>query len=80
MAQPAAVEQHLPDNRALLPVAAVFLLPKRSALSPLALDIVAQTARRTDLRQSLLSGPTMTEKLARQLRQRFCGAMQFAMN
>ena len=48
MAQPAAVGQDLPDNQALLPVAAVFFLPKRSALSPLALDIVAQTARRTD--------------------------------
>jgi hypothetical protein len=48
MAQPAAVGQDLPDNQALLPVAAVFFLPKRSALSPLALDIVAQTARRAD--------------------------------
>ncbi len=48
MAQPATVEQELPDNQALLPVAAVFLLPKSSALSPLALDIVAQTARRAD--------------------------------
>jgi hypothetical protein len=38
----------LPDNQVLLPVAAVFLLPKSSALSPLALDIVAQTARRAD--------------------------------
>jgi hypothetical protein len=46
MAQPAAVEQDLPDNQALLPVAAVFFLPKSSALSPLALDIVAQTAHR----------------------------------
>ena len=48
MAQPATVEQELPDNQALLPVAAVFFLPKSSALSPLALDIVAQTARRAD--------------------------------
>jgi hypothetical protein len=32
----------------LLPVAAVFFLPESSALSPLALDIVAQTARRAD--------------------------------
>jgi hypothetical protein len=45
MAQPAAVEQELPDSQALLPVAAVFFLPKSSALSPLALDIVAQAAR-----------------------------------
>jgi hypothetical protein len=45
MAQPAAVEQEFPDNQALLPVAAVFFLPKSSALSPLALDIVAQAAR-----------------------------------
>ena len=48
MAQPATVEQELPDNQALLPVAAVFFLPKSSALSPLALDIVAQTARRAE--------------------------------
>jgi hypothetical protein len=48
MAQPATVEQELPDNQALLPVAAVFFLPKSSTLSPLALDIVAQTARRAD--------------------------------
>ena len=45
-AQPATAEQELPDNKALLPVEAVFFLPKSSALSPLALDIVAQTARR----------------------------------
>ena len=48
MAQPATVEQELPDNQVLLPVSAVFFLPKSSALSPLALDIVAQTARRAD--------------------------------
>ena len=48
VAQPATVEQELPDNQALLPVAAVFFLPKSSTLSPLALDIVAQTARRAD--------------------------------
>jgi len=48
MAQPATVEQELPDNQVLLPVAAVFFLPKSSALSPLARDIVAQTARRAD--------------------------------
>jgi hypothetical protein len=48
MAQPATVEQELPDNQALLPVAGVFFLPKSSTLSPLALDIVAQTARRAD--------------------------------
>ncbi len=48
MAQPATLEQELPDNQALLPVAAVFFLPKSSALSPLALDIVAHTARRAD--------------------------------
>ena len=48
MAQPATVEQEFLDNQALLPVAAVFFLPKSSVLSPLALDIVAQTARRAD--------------------------------
>ncbi len=48
MAQPATVEQELPDNQALLPVAGVFFLPKSSTLSPLARDIVAQTARRAD--------------------------------
>ena len=48
MAQPATVEQELPDNQALLPVAAVFFLPKSSTLSPLALDIVAHTARRAE--------------------------------
>ncbi len=48
MAQPATVEQELPDNQALLPVAGVFFLPKSSTLSPLALDIVAHTARRAD--------------------------------
>jgi hypothetical protein len=42
------VEQEPPDNQALLPVAAVFFLPKSSALSPLALDIVAQAARQAD--------------------------------
>jgi hypothetical protein len=49
MAQPAAaVEQDFPDNQALLPVAAVFFLPKNSALSALALDIVAQAAHQAD--------------------------------
>src|SRR6201989_1266880 len=48
MAQPATVEQELPDNQVLLPIAAIFFLPKSSALSPLAVDIVAQTARRAD--------------------------------
>jgi hypothetical protein len=48
VAQPATVEQELQDDQALLPVAAVFFLPKSSTLSPLALDIVAQTARRAD--------------------------------
>jgi hypothetical protein len=48
MAQAATVEQELPDSQALLPAAAVFFLPKSSALSPLALDIVAQTAHRAD--------------------------------
>jgi hypothetical protein len=48
MAQPAAVEQELPDSQALLPVAAVFFLPKSSALSALALDIVAQAAHQAD--------------------------------
>jgi len=46
--QSATVEQEPPDNQALLPIAAVFFLPKSSALSPLAVDIVAQTARRAD--------------------------------
>ena len=48
VAQPATVEQELQDDQALLPVAAVFFLPKSSTLSPLALDIVAQTARRAE--------------------------------
>ena len=48
IAQPATVEQEPPDNQALLPVAAVFFLPKSSALSPLALDIVAQAAYQAD--------------------------------
>jgi hypothetical protein len=48
MAQPETVEQELPDNQALLPVAAVFFLPKSSALSPPALDVVVQAARRAD--------------------------------
>src|ERR1700722_7574845 len=48
MAQPVTAEQELSDDEALLPVAAVFFLPKSSALSPLALDIVAQAARRAD--------------------------------
>jgi hypothetical protein len=46
--QLATVEQAPLDNQALLPDAAVFFLPKSSALSPLALDIVAQAARRAD--------------------------------
>jgi hypothetical protein len=46
--QLATVEQEAPDNQASLPIAAVFFLPKSSALSPLALDIVAQAARRAD--------------------------------
>jgi hypothetical protein len=71
MAQPAAVGQDLPDNQALLPVAAVFFLPKISWPKPPAGLIP---------RQSFLSGPTMTAKLARPLRQHFCGAMRCAMN
>jgi hypothetical protein len=54
MAQPATVEQEFLDNQALLPVAAVFFLPKSSVLSPLALDIVAQTARRADSRSIVI--------------------------
>jgi outer membrane protein OmpA-like peptidoglycan-associated protein len=54
MAQTGTVEQELPDSQALLPVAAVFFLPKSSALSPLALDIVAQTARRADSRSIVI--------------------------
>jgi len=46
--QLATVEQEPPDNRALLPVAAVFFIPKSSALSPLALDIAAKAARQVD--------------------------------
>ena len=46
--QLATVEQDPPDNQALLPVAAVFFLPKSSVLSPLAMDIVAQAAHRVD--------------------------------
>lgn len=40
-----AVQESL-DNEALLPDAQVFFLPKSSALSPAALDIVAQAAHR----------------------------------
>jgi hypothetical protein len=39
----AAVPSHVPTANA-----AVFFLPKSSALSPLALDVVAQAARRVD--------------------------------
>ena len=44
-AQLATVVQEPSDNQALLPV---FFLPKSSALSPLALDVVVQAARRAD--------------------------------
>jgi hypothetical protein len=46
--QLATVEREPPDNQALLPIAAVFFLPKSSVLSPLALDIVAQAAHQAD--------------------------------
>jgi hypothetical protein len=46
--QLATVEQEPPDNQALLPVTPVFFLPKSSVLSPLALDIIAQTAHQVD--------------------------------
>jgi hypothetical protein len=46
--QLATVEQERPDNQVLLPVAAVFFLPKSSVLSPPALDIVAQAAHQAD--------------------------------
>ena len=45
-AQLAAAVQEPPGNQALLPDAAVFFLPKSLALSPLALDVVAQAALR----------------------------------
>jgi hypothetical protein len=44
-AQLATVVQEPSDNQALLPV---FFLPKSSTLSPLALDVVVQAARRAD--------------------------------
>ena len=44
-AQLATVVQEPSDNQALLPV---FFLPKSSALSPLALDVVVQAAGRAD--------------------------------
>jgi hypothetical protein len=47
-AQLATVVQEPSDYQALLPEAAVFFLPKSSALSPLALDVVAQAARNVD--------------------------------
>ena len=47
-AQLATVVQEPSDNQALLPKDAVFFLPKSSALSPLALDVVVQAARRAD--------------------------------
>jgi hypothetical protein len=46
--QSATVEQEPPDNQALLPIAAVFFLPKSSVLSTLALDIVVQAAHQAD--------------------------------
>jgi hypothetical protein len=47
-AQLAAVVQEPSSQQAVLPDAAVFFLPKSSALSPLARDVVAQAARRAD--------------------------------
>ena len=47
VAQLAILMQAPPDEQALLPNAAVFFLPKSSALSPLAIDVVAQAARKT---------------------------------
>ncbi len=48
-AQLATIVQEPSENQALLPEAAVFFLPKSSALSFLALDVVAQAARRAEL-------------------------------
>jgi hypothetical protein len=47
-AQLATIVQEPSENQALLPEAAVFFLPKSSALSSLALDVVAQAARRAE--------------------------------
>jgi hypothetical protein len=47
-AQLASVVQEPSDNEALLPDAAVFFLPKSSALSPLALDVVSQAAHHAE--------------------------------
>ena len=47
-AQLATVVQELSGNQALLPDAGVFFPPKSAVLSPLALDVVAQAARRAD--------------------------------
>ena len=55
-AQLVTLEQESPDNQALLPVAAVFFLPKSSALSPLALNIVAQAARQAQAASHADSG------------------------
>jgi hypothetical protein len=46
MAQQATLMQEPSDEQALLPHAAVFFLPKSSALSPLAMDVVAEVARK----------------------------------
>ena len=80
MAQPATVEQELPDNQALLPVAAVFFLPKSSTLSPLALDIVGQTARRADSGSIVIIRASHDHEAGETARQRFSEAMRCAMN
>jgi hypothetical protein len=84
MAKPATVEQELPDNQVLLPVAAVFFLPKSSALSPLALDIVAQTARRADPGSIVIIRANHDHEAGEtsqtNLRQRPSAAMRCAMN
>jgi hypothetical protein len=55
-AQLVTLEQESPSNQALLPVTAVFFLPKSSALSPLALKIVAQAARQAQAASHADSG------------------------
>ena len=78
--EPVTVEQELPDNQALLPVAAVFFLPKSSTLSPLALDIVAQTARRADSGSIVIIRASHDHEAGEQVRQRSSEVIRCVMN
>ena len=69
-----------PDNQASLPVAAVFFLPKSSVLSPLALDIVAQTARRANSGSIVVIRANHDHEAGGTARRRVFGAMLCAMS